>query len=559
MKDKKIIAIIPARGGSKTIPKKNIVDFCDRPLIAWSIEDLKESKYINDIYISTDDKEIAAVSEKCGAKIIWRPEEISGDQASSEEALKHALNEIQKNNPEKIDYVVFLQATSPLREPEDIDRAVDKIISQEADSLFSGSEIGDFYIWREKNGRLESLNYDYKNRKRRQDFEKQFVENGSIYIFKPEVLFKHNNRLGEKIAISQMEFWKSFEIDDSKDLDFCKEIFKIKNMKKQNKTRVVWWNGKLIPEKEAKLSIYDSALMFGDMVFEMTRSFNKKQFKLREHLERLYTSIKFLEVPITMSLEEMEKHCYEVIEANDPLFAEDDEHRLMIDISRGLLSIYQNTVKGHVGPNIIISDFPLKWTVNGMGKLYDEGVDAVITSQRAIPAQLLEPKVKNRSRIHYLMANIQVSKYKGKNAWALLLDPDGFITEGTGDNFFIVKDGKLFTPEPRNILRGVSRKYIIQELCPELGLEIYEKNLELYDVLTADEAFFSATPFCIMPATKINGLEIGNGKMGKITKKLLDKWSSNVGVDIIGQIKKFNSEEKDELNGPSPYSFRNNK
>lgn len=321
----------------------------------------------------------------------------------------------------------------------------------------------------------------------------------------------------------------------------------------ENKERVVWWNGKLIPESQAKLSIYDSALMFGDMVFEMTRSFNKKQFKLREHLERLYASIKFLEIPVAMKIDELEKHCQEVIKANDHLFAKDDEHRLMIDVTRGTLGIYKGIVDD--GPNIIIADFPLRWTVRGMGKIYDEGVDAMIPAQRAIPASLLEPKVKNRSRIHYLMANIQASKYQGKNAWALLLDPDGFITEGTGDNFFIVKGGKLFTPEPRNILRGISRKYIIEELCAQLKLECVEKNLELYDIMEADEAFFSATPFCIMPATRINGLEIGNGKMGKITKKLLDKWGSNVGVDIIGQIKKWNASDKQGVSGPTTYSF----
>lgn len=322
-------------------------------------------------------------------------------------------------------------------------------------------------------------------------------------------------------------------------------------------SRLVWWNGKLIPEAEAKLSIFDSALMFGDMVFEMTRSFNKKQFKLREHLERLYASIKYLQIPITMSIEEMEKHCLEVTEANDPLFEKDDEHRLMIDVSRGLLSIYQNTVGGHVGPNVIIADFPLRWTTRGMGKLYDEGVDAVVPSQRAIPASLLEPKVKNRSRIHYLMANIQVSTYEGKNAWALLLDPDGFVAEGSGDNFFIVKNGVVISPEPRNILRGISRQYIMEELCPQLQLPCVEKNIELYDVVTADEAFFTATPFCLMPATKINGQPINNGKVGEITTKLLKQWSKNVGLDVVGQIKKFDEHSDGQaLTGPSPYSFK---
>jgi branched-chain amino acid aminotransferase len=297
--------------------------------------------------------------------------------------------------------------------------------------------------------------------------------------------------------------------------------------------------------------------MFGDMVFEMTRSFNKKQFKLREHLERLYASIKYVQIPLKMPMDEMEKHVYETIEANEPLFSDDDEHRIMIDVSRGLLSIYQDVVGADKGPKVIIADFPLRWTVASMGHLYDKGINAVIPSQRAIPASLLEPKVKNRSRLHYLMANIEVSNYAGDDNWALLLDPDGFIAEGTGDNVFIVKDNMLLTPEPRNILRGISRKYIIEELAPQLGIPCYEKNLELYDVVTADEAFFSGTPFCILPVTRINGQNIGDAKMGKITRLILDKWGDNVGVDIIGQIKKYSEAAKGKKGkGPSPYAFK---
>ena len=181
--------------------------------------------------------------------------------------------------------------------------------------------------------------------------------------------------------------------------------------------------------------------MFGDVAFEMTRSFNKKQFKLREHLERLMTSVKWLHIPLETTVNELEKHCQEVIEANDPLFEPDDEHRLMIDVTRGLLGIYANRVAGDTGTNLIIADFPLRWTVEGSAHLYTEGIDTVIPSQRMIPASLLEPKVKNRNRIHYLMANIEVSHYKGKNAWALLLDPDGFISEGSGSNFMLIKNG----------------------------------------------------------------------------------------------------------------------
>lgn len=328
-------------------------------------------------------------------------------------------------------------------------------------------------------------------------------------------------------------------------------------MTTKNSQRLVYFNGKFVLESEAKISVYDSALMFGDMVFEMTRSFNKVQFKLREHLERLYASIRYVRIPLKMPIDEMEKHVYETIEVNEPYFEKDDEHRVMIDVTRGLLSIYQDVTGVEKGPNVIIADFPLRWTVSSMGHLYDKGINAVIPSQRAIPAYLLEPKVKSRSRLHYLMANIEVSNYEGEDNWALLLDPDGFIAEGTGDNFFMVKDGKLFTPEPRNILRGISRKYIIEELAPALKIPYYERNIEPYDVSTADEAFMTGTPFCILPVTKLNGQNIGDGKMGKITKLLLNKWSKNVGVDIIAQIKAYSKSVKGtKISAPSPYSFK---
>ncbi|NMC49169.1 MAG: branched-chain amino acid aminotransferase [Desulfovibrio sp.] len=324
-------------------------------------------------------------------------------------------------------------------------------------------------------------------------------------------------------------------------------------------SRLVWMNGELVPESAARISIYDSALMFGDMVFEMTRSFGKRQFRLREHLERLYASMRYVRLHIDMSMDEMERHIQETIEANDPLFADDDEHRIMIDVSRGLLSIYQGVAGLRPGPNVIIADFPLRWTVRGMGKLFDEGINAVIPSQRAIPAPLLEPKVKNRSRLHYLMANIEVAQVKGENNWALLLDPDGFIAEGTGDNFFIVSNGTILTPEPRNILRGISRAYVF-ELARELGMPCLEKNIEPYDVLTADEAFMTGTPFCILPVGSLDGVAIGNGPMGPVTRRLLDVWGEKVGVDIVGQIKGWDAAADGQgPSGPSPYQFQDSK
>ena len=324
-----------------------------------------------------------------------------------------------------------------------------------------------------------------------------------------------------------------------------------------NSNRLVYMNGDFIPESEAKISIFDSALMFGDMVFEMTRSFNKKQFKLREHLERLYTGIKILRIPLKMTIDDMEKAVYDTIKVNEPAFSDDDEHRIMIDVSRGLLGIYEVIDNARKGPNVIIADFPLKWTVVGMGELFDKGINAVITSQRAIPSSLMEPKIKNRSRLFYLMANIEASQFAGENNWALLLDPDGFIAEGTGDNFFIVKNDVVITPEGRNILRGVSRDYIINKLCPDLKLKIIEKNIEPYDVYDADEAFMTGTPFCMLPVTKLNGLPIGNGKVGPIYSNILNKWSENTNLDIIKQIKNWNSSyQNSKTDAPTPYRFK---
>ena len=175
--------------------------------------------------------------------------------------------------------------------------------------------------------------------------------------------------------------------------------------------RVVFMNGNFVPESEAKVSIYDSSLMFGDMVFEMTRSFNGVQFKLQEHIDRLFDGIKILRIPFEYTKEDVFTACMNTIEANTKSFSDDDEHRLMIDVSRGLLGIYQGIENLHKGSNLIIADFPLRWTVSSMGPLFNKGINAVITSQRAIPSSLMDPKIKNRSRLFYLMANIEASQY----------------------------------------------------------------------------------------------------------------------------------------------------
>ena len=215
----KIISIIPARGGSKGLINKNIIKIAGKPLITWTIEQSLKTKSIYKTYVSTNENQIANVSKQYGAEIIWRPEDICGDTATSESAIMHALDYFKEEQKMVPDYVVFLQATSPLRKRDDIEKAIKKIVNDEADSLISGSRLEDFLFWEERNGKWESVNFDYKNRGRRQNRKPQFVENGSIYILKPEILRKFNNRIGGKLTLYEMEFWQTWEIDTAADID----------------------------------------------------------------------------------------------------------------------------------------------------------------------------------------------------------------------------------------------------------------------------------------------------------------------------------------------------
>lgn len=230
------IAIILARGGSKGIPKKNIINFCKKPLVVWSIEHAKNANGVSSVWVSSDSTEILEIATKNGANIIKRHKSLATDKATSISAYLHAINEIESRTGQ-IDAIIAVQATSPVREPKDIENGIKEFYNSNYDSMFSAAKIGDFYIWkRNKQKKLSSINYNYKKRQRRQNFEEQFVENGSFYIFKPHIIKKYKNQLGGRIGIALMEFWKSFEIDDMGDVEFCKMIMEhylLKNSKKR--------------------------------------------------------------------------------------------------------------------------------------------------------------------------------------------------------------------------------------------------------------------------------------------------------------------------------------
>jgi len=232
---KTIICLIPARGGSKGIPGKNIIKFCGKPLISWSIKQAAGSQYIKDVFVTSNDRKILQVSRNSGAKIIKRPARLATDTSVTEDALLHAVDYLEKTMHKKIDMVVFLQATSPLRMSKDIDNAIGLFLSQGGDSLFSGALLEDFCAWQVRNGEFCSLTFDYRNRGRRQDKKPYYLENGSIYIFKPDILRKYHNRLGGKIVFYPMPLWKSFEIDNLQDLELCEYYMKNKLLKKSGR------------------------------------------------------------------------------------------------------------------------------------------------------------------------------------------------------------------------------------------------------------------------------------------------------------------------------------
>jgi len=225
------IAIIPARGASKGVPRKNIRNLAGKPLIAHSIEHAKQSKYVDGVFVSTDDDEIAAVAVQFGAEIIKRPKALAGDLATSESALVHAMQWYAENRSvQEPNLIVFLQCTSPLRGTTDIDDAIDTLHRENADSLLTVCNYHRF-IWQNREDGPISLNYDYKNRLRRQELESQYIENGSIYLFKPWVLRKYNNRLGGRVALHVMNSITSHEIDALVDFAVIESLMRAESSK----------------------------------------------------------------------------------------------------------------------------------------------------------------------------------------------------------------------------------------------------------------------------------------------------------------------------------------
>ncbi|KKL27056.1 hypothetical protein LCGC14_2388990 [marine sediment metagenome] len=297
---------------------------------------------------------------------------------------------------------------------------------------------------------------------------------------------------------------------------------------------IAYLNGNFIPQSEAKLPVYDAGIVMGATVTEMIRTFGHKPFKLEEHIARLYRSMRYARFEVELTQEEMLAATLKVIERNAGLLPKSKELGIVLFVTAGTFSVYAGSAGGgeKMVPTVCIHTFPLPLFL--WAKQFETGLHAVTPSNRHIPPQCIDPKMKYRSRLHFWLAE-QEAKNVDPNAATLLLDLDGNVTEFSGGNILIVKDGTIISPTTRNILPGISRQTVI-ELASELQIPFSEEDFQVYDVCNADEAFESTTPFCLLPVTKINNILIGNGKPGAICFRLLDRWGEKVGVDILGQI-----------------------
>ena len=221
-----IVAIIPARGGSKGFRNKNIAELCGYPLISWSIKQAINSDLISSTWVSSDNQEILNISSKYGANLIKRPDNLSCDEATSESAWLHGIDHLNSLNI-KPDIVVGMQCTSPIRDSKDLDNAISMFVKDKYDSLLSVTELEDNFIWgKNDESSIYPINHKINERKPRQKIKKSYLENGSFYLFKPSLIKTFQNRLAGKVGMYLMAKHKSFQIDIEEDLKICSGVMK---------------------------------------------------------------------------------------------------------------------------------------------------------------------------------------------------------------------------------------------------------------------------------------------------------------------------------------------
>ena len=296
-------------------------------------------------------------------------------------------------------------------------------------------------------------------------------------------------------------------------------------------SRQVFLTDRFVPEEDARISIFDSAVLLGDTVTESTRTFRHEPFKLDQHIGRLYRSLKVTRIDPGFDAQAMMVRTRELLEANLPLLAEHEDMWIVHNISRGISVSGADPTVQRSRATVMIYTLPLDLT--SWADFFDHGCHAVTAMSRMVPSQSLDARVKNRSRMAYTLAEIEV-KLVDPLAQGVILDLQGNIAENKGGNVFVVADGVLKTPPTHNCLAGISRETVL-ELADRASVPWREVVLQPYDLYTADEVFFTSTPYCIMPATRFNGLPVADGTVGPVARRLLADWSEMVGMDIAEQ------------------------
>lgn len=306
--------------------------------------------------------------------------------------------------------------------------------------------------------------------------------------------------------------------------------------------RIVYLNGAFVPESEAKVSVLDSGFNAGDGVYDVTRTFRHKPFKLREHTDRLFRSLQYTRIDCGMSPEEMEKTTLEVLERNKPLLRDNEDCALWQVVSRGVRSSRGNRVSGGATVTVysVVVNFP------EFASFYVEGAPVIIPSTRRIPPQCLESKAKITNKMNHNVAAFE-AKQADPRAIPLMLDIDGNLSETSAHNFFLVIKSKLCTPSDKNVLGGIT-KAVIFDLAKQLGVEVVEGNYTPYDLYNAEEAFLASTSPTFVPVKTVNGVKIGKGVPGPVTLRLIGAWNKMVGTDIVDQaLSHLDRQERDRL------------
>ena len=292
----------------------------------------------------------------------------------------------------------------------------------------------------------------------------------------------------------------------------------------------IWLNGEYFPRSEAKISMLDRGFRLGDVVFDTSRTFDGKVFRLRDHLDRLYRSLQYVRIDPGLTIDEMERATLQVVERNESLrSASGDDYMITQIVTRGEGgSRGASVARANVSVWIDPIDFAR------YSPLYDTGAHAVITKTRSYSPEQVDPKVKHYSRLNFVMADLEADDVD-PDSFPLLLDVDGNVSESIGANFMIVTDGVLKTASDRNILQGVSRMTLL-ELAAQLDIPIEETDLQPYDVYTADEAFLCSTPYSLLPVGRVDNRPVGSEVPGPVTQQLLAAWSEKVGMDLVDQM-----------------------